>query len=107
MLSSWALVAIVAIIAGTISSYYQSKTKSGKETDKFKEEFDSLRSEMENLTQRIQNLEAIAANDPEGFKAEKEIKDKKSFDVDMDDIDQTESSRKNVSRIANQLKNKG
>ena len=106
MLSSWALVAIVAIIAGTISSYYQSKTKSGKETDKFKEEFESLRSEMGNLTQRIQNLEAIAANDPDGFKAEEEIKDK-GFDVDMDDIDQTESSRENVSRIANQLKNKG
>jgi len=105
MLSSWALVAIVAIIAGTISSYYQSKAKSGKQADHFKQEFDSLRSEIENLTDRIQNLEAIAANDPDGFTAEKSTQEK-TIDFDMDDINQAESSRKSVSRIANQLKNK-
>lgn len=120
MFSSWALVAIVAIIAGTVSSYFQNNNKKADKQDN-DETLENMEHEIDRLTKRIQNLEAIAANDPDGFKAEKSSTeyginfgetDSKSgknakADIDIDfDTEQQEKPQEQVSRLANQLKNK-
>lgn len=102
MFSSWALVAIVAIIAGTVSSYLQNKNK---KADRHRDEelLNNMEKKVERLTKRVQNLEAIAANDPDGFE-EKNSTD--YSEINLDDLEPEEQSKERVSRLANQLKNR-
>jgi len=102
-MSSWVIVALVAIIASSITSYFENAKKTGNVRADLEKEIEGVNKKMQQIVKRIENLEAIAANDPDGFKRTEW--DTSSIEFEQDEWRGDENT-KEINRMANHLKNK-
>lgn len=98
----WVIIVLAAIIGGYIIDYQKNKLKWQDKSSKTTDDLDEIRTLLHQLKKRIENLEAIAANDPEGFKS------KSSDPLDRIEIDKDEQVKKeNEQKVSNLAKSKG
>lgn len=97
-----AFIILTAIIGGYLIDYQKNKLKWQSTNSKQNEEVDDLRELLQQMKKRIENLEAIAANDPDEFKATQ------SNTKDFIEIDNEEKIRNdNQKKVAEQANLKG
>lgn len=90
------LIILAAIVGGYIIDYQKNKVKWQKKNTHLDDEVDELRTLVHRMKKRIENLEAIAAGEPDDFKAEQaDPLDR----IKVEDEIKTENEKK-VSRIA-------
>lgn len=96
-----ALIILTAIIGGYLIDYQKNKLKWQSTNTKQNEEVDDLRKLLQQMKKRIENLEAIAAQNPDEFRAND------SNPRDFIEIDDESIKEKNQQKVADQINAKG
>ena len=99
----FAWIAIVAIVGGMYTGYKTEKLKVESKLSEKSGELEEIRKILFHLKNRVENLEAIASQNPDEF-----VGDDVGGEIEIKDgySDPSEDNRREVGRIANDLRNK-
>jgi hypothetical protein len=102
----WVLIPLVTIVGGLVVEYQKSKMKMMQRSQQNENELGDMRSELQQMRKRIENLEAIAANDPSGFKTSDHKSSEEPILDNFDDVEFKEENRSSVEEMAQRNRNR-